>query len=124
MENTIQKYRQSSIFFEKTDILSDNLKTLTSSNYPTVQYFFLELWKRFLLSNVYERMRAICFIILFRSRVICKNLKRPGFYTLVFYIFINNLSSKQNKKTRRTLLQTLLSRVRMQHFSKKYQTLW
>ena len=23
--------------------------------------------------------------------------KRPGFYTLVFYIFINNLRSKQNK---------------------------
>ena len=24
--------------------------------------------------------------------------KRPGFYTLVFYTFINNSSSKQNKK--------------------------
>ena len=38
------------------------------------------------------------FLILFRSLVICKNKKRPGFYTLAFYIFINNLRSKQNKK--------------------------
>ena len=38
MQNTIQKFRQSSIVFEKPGILSENLKTLTSSNYPTVQY--------------------------------------------------------------------------------------
>ena len=42
MQNTIQKFRQSSIVFEKPGILSENLKTLTSSNYPTVQYFFAE----------------------------------------------------------------------------------
>ena len=40
MQNPIQKFRQSSIVFEKPGILSENLKTLTSSNYPTVQYFF------------------------------------------------------------------------------------
>ena len=39
MQNTIQKFRQSSIAFEKPGILSENFKTLTSSNYPTVQYF-------------------------------------------------------------------------------------
>ena len=38
------------------------------------------------------------FFILFRSWVICENQKRSGFYTLVFYIFINNSRSKQNKK--------------------------
>ena len=27
-----------------------------------------------------------------------QKLKRPGFYTLVFYILINNSRSKQNKK--------------------------
>ena len=42
MQNTVQKVRQSSIVFEKPGILSENLKTLTSSNYPTVQYFFAE----------------------------------------------------------------------------------
>ena len=40
MQNAMQKFRQSSIVFEKAGILSDNLKTLTSSNYPAVQYFF------------------------------------------------------------------------------------
>ena len=36
MQNPIQKSRQSSIVFEKPGILPENLKTLTSSNYPTV----------------------------------------------------------------------------------------
>ena len=43
MQNPIQKFRQSSIVFEKTGILSENLKTLTSSNYRTVQYFLMKL---------------------------------------------------------------------------------
>ena len=43
MQNAIQKFRQSSINFEKPVILSENLKTLTSSNYPAVQYFLLKL---------------------------------------------------------------------------------
>ena len=97
MQNPIQKFRQSSIVFEKPGILSENLKTLTSSNYPTVQYFLLKLCTRFLLTNVCKRMCGV-FFILFRSWVICKSLKEPGFYTLVFYTFINNSRSKQNKK--------------------------
>ena len=86
-------------FFEKPGILPENLKTLTSSNYPTVQYFLLKLRTRFLLTNVYKSVCGIFFISL-RSWVICKNLKRPGFYTLVFYTFINNSRSKRNKKNR------------------------
>ena len=62
MQNIIQKFRQSSIVFEKPGILSQNLKTLTSSNYPTVQYFLLKLRTRFLLTNVYKR---VCGIFLF-----------------------------------------------------------
>ena len=42
MQNPIQKFRQRSIAFKKPGILSENLKTLTSSNYPTVRYFFDE----------------------------------------------------------------------------------
>ena len=80
----MQKFRQTSTVFEKPGILSKNLKIFTSSNYPTVQY----------------SCKSVCgiFFILFRSWIICKNLKRPGFYTLVFYTFINNSRSKQNKK--------------------------
>ena len=97
MQNTIQKVRQSSIVFKEPGILSENLKTLTSSNYLAVQYFLLKLRTRFLLTNVYK---SVCgtFFILFRSWVICQNLKQPGFYTLVFYTFINSSRSKQNKK--------------------------
>ena len=99
MQNTTQKFRQSSIVFEKPGILSENLKTLTSSNYPTVQYFLLKLRTRFLLTNVYKRVCGI-FFISFRSWVICKNLKRPGFYKLIFYALlthVDNSTSKQNK---------------------------
>ena len=48
MQNAIQRFGQSFIVFEKPGILSENLKTLTSSNYPTVQYF--KLHTRFLLT--------------------------------------------------------------------------
>ena len=66
MQNVIQKFRQSSIVIEKQGIWFENLKTLTSSNYPTVQYLLLKRRTRFLLTNVYKRMRGI-FFILFRS---------------------------------------------------------
>ena len=62
MQNTIQKFRQSSIVFEKSGVLSEDLKILMSSNYPTVQYYFLKLRTRFLLTNVYKR---VCGIFLF-----------------------------------------------------------
>ena len=62
MQNTIQKFRQSSIVFKKPGILSENLKILTSSNYPTVQYFLLKLRTGFLLTNAYKR---VCGIFLF-----------------------------------------------------------
>ena len=62
MQNTIQKFRQSSIVFEKPGILSEILKTLTSSNYPIVEYFLLKLRTRFLLTNVYKR---VCGLFLF-----------------------------------------------------------
>ena len=68
MQNTIQKFRQNSIVFEK-------IKTLTTSNYPTVHYFLLKLCTRFLLTNVYKRVCGM-FLILFRSWIICKNLRR------------------------------------------------
>ena len=54
MQNPIQNFRKSSIAFEKPGILSENLKTLTSSNYPIVQYFLLKFRTRLLLTNVYK----------------------------------------------------------------------
>ena len=43
MQNAIQKVGQVSLVFEKPGVLSENLKTLMSSNYPAVQYFVLKL---------------------------------------------------------------------------------
>ena len=59
MQNTLQKFRQTSLVFEKPGILSENLKNLTSSNYPTVQYFLLKLRTRFLVTDVYKRLCGI-----------------------------------------------------------------
>ena len=66
MQNTIQKFRQSSIVFKEPDILPENLKTLMSYNYYPVQYFLLKLRTRFLLTNFYKRVCEI-FFVLFRS---------------------------------------------------------
>ena len=76
MQNAIQKFRQSSIVFEKPGILSENLKTLTSFNYPTVQYFLLKLRTRLLLTNVCKRVCG-SFFILFTSD------KKPDFSEII-----------------------------------------
>ena len=55
MKNSIQKIRQSSTVFEKPDILSENLKILTSSNYLQFNIFLLKLPTRFLLTNVLQK---------------------------------------------------------------------
>ena len=66
MQNPTQKFRQISIAIKEPGILSENLKTFTSSNYATVQYFLMKLRTRFLLINVYKMVCEI-FFILFRS---------------------------------------------------------
>ena len=61
MQNTIQNLDKT-IAFEKPGILSEYLKTLTSSNYLAFQYFLLKLRTHFLLTSVYRR---VCGIFLF-----------------------------------------------------------
>ena len=88
MQNNIQKFRQISIVFEKPGILSENLKTLTSSNDPTVQYFFLKLRTRILRINVYKRVCGVFLILdleLFAN--ILKDLvSAHSFFTLLLII--------------------------------------
>ena len=48
MQNTIQKFRQSSIVFKKPGVLSESLNTFTTFNYPAVKYFLLKLRPRVL----------------------------------------------------------------------------
>ena len=92
MPNTIQKFRPSSIVFAKPGILSENLKTLTSSNYSTVQYFCWNFAHIFYLPL--STKGCVGFFILFYLdlELLVKIWKIPGFYTLVFYNFINNLT--------------------------------
>ena len=92
----MQKSRQSSFVFEKPDNLSEKLKTLASSNYHGVQYFMPKLCMCFLLTNVYKRVFRV-FLFALDLELFAK-ITKPGFYTLVFYIFINNPRSKQNLK--------------------------
>ena len=61
MQNPLQKFKQSSIVLEKPDTFSENLKTLTSSNYPTNQYFLSEILTPFLFINIYKRVCRIFF---------------------------------------------------------------
>ena len=63
MQNPIQKFMQSPIVFDKPGILSENLKNLTSSNHPTIQYFLLKLCTRFLLTNVYKDVRDFFYFV-------------------------------------------------------------
>ena len=46
MQNPKRKFSESSIAFEKPDILSEKFKTLASSNYQRVDYFLLKLRTR------------------------------------------------------------------------------
>ena len=85
------------ILFSRNQVfLSEKLKTLTSSNYHRVQYFLLKLCTRFLLTNFYKRVFGI-FLYCLDLELFAK-IKKTCFYTLIFYIFINNSRSKQNKK--------------------------
>ena len=103
MQNPIQKFRQSSILFEKPGILFENLKTLTSSNYPIIQYFLLKLRTHLLLTNVYKRVSGICLFCL-DLELFPKIKKGLVSRHLLFNIFINNSRSKPNKKNPTTLL--------------------
>ena len=87
MQNPIQKFRQSSIVFEKPGILSENLKTLTSSNYPTVQYFFLKLGTRFLLTNVYKRVCGTFFYFCLDLELFAKIKKTWFLHTRVLHFY-------------------------------------
>ena len=96
MQNIKQKFRQLYCFWETRYLIwkfgiFDKLQLSFSS------IFLAETSHTF---SIYQCLQKGVwdFFIAFRSWVICENLKRPGFYTLVFYTFINNSKSKQNKR--------------------------
>ena len=103
MQHTLQKFRQSSIVFEKPVILSENFKTLTSSNYPIVQYFLLKLRTRFLLTNVYKRVCGI-FLFYLDLELFAKIKKDLVSTHLLFTLLLITQDLNKLKKIPRTLL--------------------
>ena len=89
MQNPIQKFRQSSIVFEKPVFFIRKIENF--DELQLLQYFLLKLM------NVYKKVFGIFFLFCLDLGLFAKQ-KRPGFYTLVFYTFINNSGSKQDKK--------------------------
>ena len=77
MQNAIQKFRQSSMVFEKLGILFRKLKTLTSSNCRRVEYFLLKFCTCFLLTIVYKMVLGIFLFGL--DLELLANSKQPGF---------------------------------------------
>ena len=121
MQNPIQKFRQSSIVFEKPGILPEKLKTLTSSNnqrliifvqilhtFPTYQCLLKGVCACFVwnLSHVPKSKntnvcKRVCGLFYFVSNLsyLPKWKKIPGFYTLTETTFINNQDLNKIKKS-------------------------
>ena len=93
--------------FEKPGILSENLKTLTSSNYPTVQYFFAKTSHTF--PTYYSLQKGVwdffCFVYILSY---LQKLKNPGFYKplliTVFKLLLITQDPNKIKKIPHTLL--------------------
>ena len=114
----MQKFKQSSIVFEKPGILSENLNTLTSSNYPTVQYLLLKLRTHFLPTNVYKKVCGIFLNFVQILSYLQKNKKDLVSIHSCFTFLLITQDLNKIKQIPNTLSQTLLSRKHAQNFSK------
>ena len=97
MRDLIKKFRQSfweTRFFVWKILNFDELKLLQNSIH------FAETLHTFLTYQCLQK-GVRDFFILFRSWVICKNKKRHGLYTLVFYILITTQHLSKAKKSRK-----------------------
>ena len=93
MQNTIQKFWQCSIVFEKPGILSQTLKTLTSS--PTILQFNIFCWN--FVHVFYLPMPTkgyVGFFLFYLELELIAKIKKDLVSTHSFY----NSRSKQNEK--------------------------
>ena len=86
-------------------MLSENLKTLTSSNYPTIQLFLLKLRTHFLLNSFYRRVCGI----LFRLELFVKIKKDLDSTHSFFTLLLITQDLNKIKKIPHIILQTLPS---------------
>ena len=71
----VTKFRQSSILTKKSSYLSEQLKTLTTSNYHRVQYLLLKFCiTLFLLNDVYKSVSWI-FLFCLDLELLITNMK-------------------------------------------------
>ena len=118
MQNPIQKFRQSSIIFEKLGILSRKLKTLTSSDCRRVEYFLLTFCTRFLLSCQLSTKGCLEFFLLDLDLELFAKIQNNLVSTQslkLFSLITQDLSKIKNIPNK--FLQALLSRKRVQNFS-------
>ena len=94
MQNSMKKIRHSSIVFEKSGILSENLETLTSSNYPRVSRFLLEFCTRFLLTIVYKKVFGI-FLFCLDLELFTKIKKTWFDLFFTFFLIIQDLNKNK-----------------------------
>ena len=74
------------LIIEELSIASAGIGKLKTVDVWVVSMTFLAFCTRFPFTNVYKRVVGTYFV-LFRSWIICKNKKRPGFYTFTKTIF-------------------------------------
>ena len=112
------KIKQCSTVFDKPGILSENLKILMSSNYPTVQYFLLKLRTYFLLTKFYKRLCGVFFKFCSDHELFAKIKKDLVSTHSLFTLLLITQDLNKIKQIPHTLLQTLLSRKRVQILAK------
>ena len=117
MQNSIQKFRQNSIVFEKPGILFENLKTQASSNYPTVQYFLLKLCTRLLLTNAYKRVRRIFLVCLVIESF--AKIKNTWFLHTHFFTFL--LITQDLSKIKKNLEHSLVDIIKQKRYAQFQQ---
>ena len=85
------------LLFQETRFFVWKIEKFDGLQLPQSSIFFAETSHLFPTDQCPQKC-VRDFFYLFRSWVVCKNQKGPGFYIIVFYIFINNSRSKQNLK--------------------------
>ena len=117
MQNLIEKFRKSSIVFEKPGILSEKLKTLTSSNYHSAENFLLKfLTCQCLQKDVWDFFLDFQLFAKIRKGLVSTHSQKPVF---TFLLITQDLYTKF-KKSETCFCRYWLSWECMQNVSKKY----
>ena len=97
MQNPIQKFGAKLYWFQETGYFVWKFENFDELQLPDSSIVFVETLHTFpTYRRLQKGVRDFLNFVYILSYL--QKLNGPGFYTLVFYIFINNSRSKQNKK--------------------------